>query len=59
MINRKKILFDEDRQLVRARFFELKKVNKNMLRCLTYAHLKTINLDQTDANVPKKSKQIF
>ena len=28
MINRKKILFDEDRQLVRARFFELKKVNK-------------------------------
>jgi hypothetical protein len=28
MINRKKILFDGDRQLVRARFFELKKVNK-------------------------------
>lgn len=28
MINRKKILFDEERQLVRARFFELKKVNK-------------------------------
>ena len=28
MINRKKILFDKDRQVVRARFFELKKVNK-------------------------------
>ena len=28
MINRKKILFDKTRQVVRARFFELKKVNK-------------------------------
>ena len=28
MINRKKILFDKTRQVVRARFFELKKLNK-------------------------------